>query len=269
MKEKPRKISATAVQNMRREGRKITALTAADFITTRLLDEAGMDIILVGDSLGTTLLGYSKTVSVSMRDILHHLKAVSRAKPLALVVADMPFGSYHESAAQAVRNACRMVREGGADAVKLEGGENLADVIRAIVRAGIPVMGHIGLMPQGILKAGGYRVQGRSDAQVRQLRRDLNAVARAGAFACVLEYVKADVAAKLSKKSPVPTIGIGSGAGCDGQILVTTDLLGLNAGLSPRAARRYVELGEIMKRAFERYARDVQTGNFPGPKESF
>lgn len=263
------KVTAPVIRAMKKTGGKIVALTSADFITARLLDEAGVDLILVGDSLGTTLLGYATTVSVTMRDMLHHLKAVTRAKPSALVVADMPFGSYHQSAAQAVRNAVRFVREGGADAVKLEGGVAMAGRIRAIVATGIPVLAHIGLLPQSILKDGAYRVQGKTPAQARQLAVDLQAVQKAGAFACVLEYVRAGVAAQLTRRTAIPTIGIGSGVGCDGQVLVTTDLLGLQAWLEPRAARRYAELGKLMKRAFEAYARDVRAGKFPDARESF
>lgn len=254
---------------MKSRGERIVALTAADFITARLLDDSGVDIILVGDSLGTTLLGYPSTVSVTMRDMLHHLNAVTRAHPAALVVADMPFASYQQSTAQAVRNAARLAREGGADAVKLEGGVAEAHTIRAIVRTGIPVMAHIGLLPQSVLREGGYRVQGKTPRQAAVLTRDLQAVTRAGAFACILEYIHASVAAKLTRKSAIPTIGIGSGPGCDGQVLVTSDILGLQAWLEPKAARRYAELGHAMKKAFLQYAKDVRQGTFPGPAESF
>lgn len=254
---------------MKKRGERIVALTAADFITARLLDHAGVDIILVGDSLGTTLLGYESTVSVTMRDMLHHVKAVMRARPSALVVVDLPFGSYSPTAEQAVRSAVRLVREGGADAVKLEGGQGQEENIRAIVKVGIPVMGHIGLLPQSVLKEGGYRVQGKTREQAGVLMKDLAGVERAGAFACVVEYVHASVAAKLTAKAGIPTIGIGAGAKCDGQVLVTSDILGLQAWLEPKAARRYAELGKAMQRAFEHYASDVRTGKFPGAKESF
>ncbi|MBI4027805.1 MAG: 3-methyl-2-oxobutanoate hydroxymethyltransferase [Verrucomicrobia bacterium] len=264
-----KKITAPAVREMKRARMRIVALTCADFVTSRLLDEAGVDVILVGDSLGTTLLGYESTVSVTMREMLHHLKAVTRARPKALVVADMPFGSYHQSIAQAVRNAVRMAREGGADAVKLEGGFAQAEKIRAIVETGIPVMAHLGLLPQSVLREGGYRVQGRTAAQVRDLRRDLRAVERAGAFACVLEYVRASMARKLTAQTSIPTIGIGSGLHCDGQVLVTSDLLGLQAWLTPKAARKYADLGSIMSGAFKQFARDVREGDFPGKEESF
>lgn len=253
---------------MKKVGTKIVVLTSADFITARLLDEAGVDVILVGDSLGTTLLGYESTIRVTLRDMLHHLKAVHRAKPAALVVGDMPFGSY-SSQEQAVRNAIRMVREGGADAVKLEGGLVQAGKIRAIVEMGIPVMAHLGLLPQSVLHEGGYRVQGKTAAQIKSLEKDLRAVEKAGAFACVLEYVRAPVARNLTQKTSIPTIGIGSGSGCDGQVLVTSDLLGLQSWLEPRAARQYAHLGMEMKSAFERYAKDVQKGHFPGKGESF
>ena len=264
-----KKITAPTIMGMKKSRRKIVVLTAADFITARLLDEAGVEIILVGDSLGTTLLGYESTVPVTMREMLHHVRAVTRAKPSALVVADMPFGSYHQSVAQAVRNAVRFVREAGADAVKLEGGVNQAGKIRAIVETGIPVMAHLGLLPQSVLREGGYHVQGQTPRQVRTLERDLRAVEKAGAFACVLEYVRVGVAARLTRRASIPTIGIGAGAGCDGQVLVTSDLLGLQSWLTPRAARRYAEAGTIFGEAFRKFADDVRGGRFPSEKESF
>ncbi len=264
-----KKITPGQICGMKRRKTPIVALTAADFITARLLDEAGVDLILVGDSVGTTLLGYESTVPVTMREMVHHTRAVTRAKVSALVVADMPFGSYHQSDAQAVRNATRLVREGGADAVKLEGGKKRQSAIAAIVRAGIPVLAHIGLLPQDILEEGGYHVKGRDLSQVEALEADLKAVEVAGAFACVLEYVRAHAARKLTKMSVIPTIGIGSGVECDGQVLVSTDMLGLQSWLAPRAARRYAELGPTMKKAFEKYANDVRNRKFPGKKESF
>ncbi len=264
-----KKITPKAIRERKRKGRLIVALTAADFITARLLDDAAVDIILVGDSVGTTLLGYESTVPVTMRDMLHHTKAVARAKVSGLVVADMPFGSYHQSKAQAVRNALRFVREGGADAVKLEGGLVQKATIAAIVNAGIPVLGHIGLLPQSILQEGGYKVQGRTEAQVEALERDIHAVEEAGAFACVLEYICAPIARKLTKMTSIPTIGIGSGRHCDGQVLVTSDMLGLQGGFAPRAVRRYAELGKEMKTAFEKFTKDVLKGKFPGKEESF
>jgi 3-methyl-2-oxobutanoate hydroxymethyltransferase len=264
-----KKITIPVIQAFKREGRPIVVLTCADFMTARILDEAGVDIILVGDSLGTTFLGYESTVSVTMREMLHHLKTVTRTKPSAMVVVDMPFGSYQQSVDQAVRNAVRFVREGGADAVKLEGGVVREKEITAIVKAGIPVMGHLGLLPQSILVEGGYRVQGRTSEQVRRLKNDLKALQRAGAFSCVLEYIRSSVAARLTKESRIPTIGIGSGSQCDGQVLVTSDILGLQSWLSPRAARRYAEVGQLMKKSFERFASDVRGGKFPGKKESF
>ena len=253
----------------RKLGPPIVALTAADFITARLLDEAEIDIILVGDSLGTTLLGYETTVSVTMREILHHLKAVTRAKSKALVIADMPFGSYHQSVAQAVRNAVRLVREGGADGVKLEGGESQAEKIQAIVEAGIPVMAHLGLLPQSVLREGGYHVYGKTKEEEEKIQKDLRTVEKSGAFACVLEYVRASVATRLTQTASIPTIGIGSGAGCNGQILVTSDVLGLQAWLTPKAARRYAELSSVMLQAFRNYRDDVRNGQFPAKQETF
>lgn len=263
-----KKVTAPAIRAAKAAGRKVVALTAADFITARLLDEAGVDVILVGDSLGTTLLGHESTVQVRMPDMVHHAAAVSRARPSALVVVDLPFGSYQESPAQAVRNASRLVREGGAGAVKLEGGAKFAGRIRAIVEAGIPVMAHLGLLPQSVLGEGGYRVHGRTPEDARRLEADLRAVEAAGAFAVVLEYVASATARRLTGLASIPTIGIGSGPGCDGQVLVTSDLLGLQAWLAPRAARRYADLGAAMKRAFTRFSSDVRAGRFPGRKET-
>jgi 3-methyl-2-oxobutanoate hydroxymethyltransferase len=261
------KVSTELIRSMKGK-RKIVSLTAADFITAKVLDDAEVDIILVGDSLGTTLLGYKNTVHVTMRDMLHHLKAVTRAKPLALVVADMPFGSYQRNTELALRNATRLIQEGGADAVKLEGGMLYEETVTRIIQAGIPVMGHIGLLPQSVLSEG-YRVKGRTPEELDRLQKDLQSLERAGCFACVLEYIRAPVAKELTQGSRIPTIGIGSGKSCDGQVLVTTDLLGLQSWLNPRAARAYAKLGEQMKKAFTSFARDVRTGRFPGPKESF
>jgi 3-methyl-2-oxobutanoate hydroxymethyltransferase len=254
---------------MKNAGRKIVGLTAADFITARLLDESNIDFIIVGDSLGTTLLGYETTVYVTMEVMLHHVKAVARARPSALVIADMPFGTYHLSEEQAVQNAIRFVQEGGADAVKLEGGARQAPKIRAIVEAGIPVLAHLGLLPQSVLREGGYHVQGKTSPQINALKKDLRAVESAGAFACVLEYLRAGVARQLTRAAAIPTIGIGSGPHCDGQVLVTTDLLGLNLGHMPRAARSYADLKKIMMSAFGGFIADVQKGRFPSPRESF
>ncbi|MCC7519174.1 MAG: 3-methyl-2-oxobutanoate hydroxymethyltransferase [Verrucomicrobiae bacterium] len=262
-----KKVTAPAIRAAKGSRRRIAALTAADFITARLLDEAGVDVILVGDSLGTTLLGYESTVFVRMADMVHHTAAVARAKPVALVVVDLPFGAYQESPAQAVRSATRLVRA-GAEAVKLEGGAAYADRLRAIVDAGIPAMAHLGLLPQSVLREGGYKAQGKTPTDAARLEADLRAVEEAGAFAVVLEYVASTTAQRLTKAAGIPTIGIGSGPDCDGQVLVTSDLLGLQAWLAPRAARRYAELGRTMKDAFACYAADVRAGKFPGLKET-
>lgn len=263
-----KKITAPAIRAAKAAGRRLAALTAADFITARLLDEAGIEIILVGDSLGTTYLGHESTVFVRMADMVHHTAAVARARPAALVVADLPFGAYQESPAQAVRNATRLVRAGGAEAVKLEGGAEYAGRVRAIVEAGIPVMAHLGLLPQSVLREGGYKIRGRTSEEAARLEADLRAVEEAGAFAVVLEYVASATARRLTERAVIPTIGIGSGPGCDGQVLVTSDLLGLQAWLAPRAARRYAELGATMRKAFARFAADVRRGKFPGRKET-
>lgn len=263
-----KKITAPDIRARKGSRAKIVSLTCADTITATLLDQAGVDIILVGDSLGTTLLGYESTVSVTMREMVHHTKAVTRAKPRALVVADLPFASY-QSPEQALRNACRLVREGGADAVKLEGGVSQAESIRKIVESGIPVMAHIGLLPQSVLAEGGYKVQGKTAESVERLKKDIKAVEDAGAFSCIIEYVVAEVAKELTEISGIPTVGIGSGPFCDGQVLVTTDMLGLQTKLKPKAVREYANLGDVMVKAFEKYKKDVQSGKFPGSKESF
>jgi 3-methyl-2-oxobutanoate hydroxymethyltransferase len=263
-----KKINAVSLRKYKDQNTKIVALTAADFLTARLLDESGVDVILVGDSLGTTWLGYPTTVSVSMREMLHHLRAVSRAQPKAMVVVDMPFGSYHQSVDQAVRNAVRLVQEGKADAVKLEGGVVQFRKIQAIVETGIPVMGHIGLLPQSFLTEGTYRVKGKSRNERAQLKKDFEAVQKAGAFACVLEYIHAPFTKVLNRKSKILTIGIGSGPDCDGQVLVTSDMLGLPSWGMPRAVRQYANLRSVMGNAFSKYVEDVKNQKFPTERES-
>jgi 3-methyl-2-oxobutanoate hydroxymethyltransferase len=248
---------------------KITCLTAYDYPTARLLDEAGVDVLLVGDSLAMVELGYESTLPVTMEEMLHHTRAVRRGTRHALLVADMPYGSYHDDPAQAVRNAIRFVKEAGAEAVKLEGGERRMELITRLVEAEIPVMGHIGLTPQSVNALGGFRVQGKTDEAGGQLLRDARAVEAAGAFSVVLESIPRELAANITAELRIPTIGIGAGPDCDGQILVIHDLLGLSFGHQPKFARRYVNVGEIISRAAAEYCHDVQQGSFPSDEESY
>jgi 3-methyl-2-oxobutanoate hydroxymethyltransferase len=249
-------------------GERIAMLTAYDYPTARILDEAGIPMLLVGDSLGQVMLGYDSTVRVTMTEMLHHTKAVVRGTKRALVVADMPFLSYGVTPEASLENAGLLMSEGGAGAVKLEGGERSARTIETIVRAGIPVMGHIGLTPQSIHQLGGHRVQGKTREAGRQLLNDALAVQQAGAFAMVLELVPEQLAAAITERLHVPTIGIGAGAGCSGQVQVVTDLLGMSAEFTPKHARHYTELFSIIKSAAEAYRADVAAGTFPGPAES-
>ncbi len=263
------KITAPAIVEMKRRGERITVVTAYDFPTARLADQAGVEVLLVGDSVGTVLLGYDSTLPVTMDDMLHHTKAVSRAKPSALVVGDMPFMSYQVSEEQAVANAGRLVQEAGANAIKLEGGERVAGAVRHIVRAGIPVMGHLGLTPQSVLAFGGYKVQARSEADQERLLREAQALEAAGCFAIVLEGIPAALGARVTRELQIPTIGIGAGVGCDGQVLVSHDMLGLYQGRTARFVRRYAELGDAMRDAYARYVADVKAKRFPGDEESY
>jgi 3-methyl-2-oxobutanoate hydroxymethyltransferase len=248
---------------------RITCLTAYDFPTARLLDEAGVDIILVGDSLGNVILGYENTVPVTLDEMLHHTRAVRRGVHHALLVADMPYGSYHTGANDAIANALRLIKEGGAEAVKLEGGERRLEIISRLVEAEIPVMGHVGLTPQSVNAFGGFRVQGRTAEAAEHLLRDAHAVEAAGAFSIVLEAVPRELAATITHELRIPTIGIGAGPDCDGQVLVYHDLVGLTPGTTPRFARRYAELGEEVKHAVREYCDDVHSGKFPSDAESF
>jgi 3-methyl-2-oxobutanoate hydroxymethyltransferase len=248
---------------------KITCLTAYDYPTARLLDEAGVDILLVGDSLAMVALGYESTLPVTMEEMLHCTRAVRRGTRHALLVADMPYGSYHADSAEAVRNAVRFVKEGGAEAVKLEGGERRLDLISRIVDAEIPVMGHIGLTPQSVNAFGGFRVQGKTAEAGEQVLRDARAVEAAGAFAVVLESIPRELAARITAELRIPTIGIGAGPDCDGQVLVIHDLVGLSFGHKPKFTRRYAEVGEIISRAAAEYCRDVRQGSFPSDEESY
>lgn len=267
MAAKIQKWTADKIRALKGHGR-FACLTAADCGTARMLDEAGIPLILVGDSLAMTVLGYRNTLPVTVDQMLHHTAAVARGTRRALVVADMPFMSYQVSAAQAVKNAGRFIKEAGADAVKIEGGAIRVETIKALVANGIPVLGHIGLTPQSV-KAGGYRVKGRTLPEARTLIGDARSIARAGAFAIVIECVPAVLGRRLTAAAPVPTIGIGAGPGCDGQILVTHDLLGMFQDFTPKFARRYADLGAAMRRAFAAFRDDVARGRFPSNAESY
>jgi 3-methyl-2-oxobutanoate hydroxymethyltransferase len=263
-----KKLSAEAVSE-RKGGPKLSMLAAYDYPTARLIEAAGVDIILVGDSLGMVVLGYESTVPVTVDDILHHTRAVVRGAPNTHIVADMPFLSYHLSDAQAIENAGRLIQQGGADSVKLEGGRRIAERIKAIVDAGIPVMGHIGLTPQTAGKSGGFRVQGRDLQSALAIVEDAEAVAAVDVFSMVVEAVPADLGRIVTERVSVPTIGIGAGADCDGQVLVVNDLLGIDSNLSLRFAKRFAELGPAMESAFASYVGEVHDGAFPAPEHSF
>jgi 3-methyl-2-oxobutanoate hydroxymethyltransferase len=249
--------------------RKISCLTAYDYPTARLLDEAGIDVLLVGDSLGMAVLGYDSTLPVTVDDIVYHTRAVRRGTRRALVVADMPYGSFHVSMEESLRNAVRLVKEGGAEAVKVEGGERRIELIAKLVEAEIPVMGHIGLTPQSLNAMGGFQVQGKTAEAARQVERDARAVEAAGAFAVVLESIPRDLAGRITAKLRIPTIGIGAGPECDGQILVFHDLVGLTLGHQPKFVRPYADLSAEVSRAVSEYCQDVREGRFPSDAESY
>jgi len=252
-----------------RTQQKITCLTAYDYPTARLLDEAGVDLLLVGDSLGMVALGYDSTLPVTMEDMLHHTRAVRRGTRRALLVADMPYGSFHADTAESVRNAMRFVKEAGAEAVKVEGGERRLELIVRLTEAEIPVMGHVGLTPQSLNALGGFKVQGKTADAAEQLLRDARAVESAGAFAVVLEAVPRELAAQITRDLRIPTIGIGAGPDCDGQILVANDLLGLTFTRTPKFARQYANVGQMIAKAAQDYCHDVRGGTFPSDGESY
>jgi 3-methyl-2-oxobutanoate hydroxymethyltransferase len=262
------KVTAPALR-ARKGGDPIVALTAYDYPSARLVDEAGVDLVLVGDSVANVALGYESTIPVTLDEMILVSRAVRRGVRTALVVGDLPFGTYHESPEQAVRSSIRFVKEGGAEAVKLEGGRTRAEVVRRIVDAEIPVLGHIGLTPQSVHKLGGYRVQGKTVEAARALVEDAEALEDAGAFAIVLEAVPAEIARLVTRRVSIPTIGIGAGAHCDGQILVYTDLVGLSFGHTPKFVRRYADAASIISDAIGRYAADVRSRAFPTEAESY
>jgi 3-methyl-2-oxobutanoate hydroxymethyltransferase len=264
-----KKITPVDVQAMKNEGKKISMLTAYDYPMALLEDRAGIDIILVGDSLGMTVLGYENTIPVTMDEMIHHTKAVTRGAKYALVIGDMPFMSYNTSEREAILNAGRFIKEGGADAVKLEGGASVKDVVRAIVRAGIPVMGHIGLTPQTISMLGGFKVQGKDAQAAQKIIDDALLLEDAGAFSVVLEAIPAPISKKITERLKIPTIGIGAGIDCDGQVLVVHDMLGLFDRFTPKFVKRYVNLSELMLKAFASYKEEVLKGEFPTDEHSF
>jgi 3-methyl-2-oxobutanoate hydroxymethyltransferase len=261
------KVTIQTLRAMKQRGEKVAALTAYDFFTAKIMDEVSVHLILVGDSLGMAVLGYENTLSVTMEEMIHHTKAVARAKPNALLVADMPFMTY-SNLELALKNAAQFIQV-GAEAVKIEGGEAVVEQVRALVAAGIPVLGHIGLLPQAILETGGYKIQGRTSESAEGLIRDAKLLEEAGVFAIVIECVVADVAKRITTAAKVPTIGIGAGSGCDGQILVSNDMLGQFTWFTPKHVKRYANLAEEMRKAFVAYRREVESGQFPGKEQSF
>ena len=263
------RVTIRDIGHMKRDGEKIPMITAYDYTSAQLVEKAGIPLILVGDSLGQVVLGYDSTVPVTMDDMIHHIKIVVRGTERAHIVGDLPFLSYHTSVFDAIRNAGRLLKEGGAQSVKLEGGQSQAPAVSRIVQSGIPVMGHIGLTPQSVNQLGGYRVQGKSLKAAVQLMEDARALEEAGAYAIVLECVPAPLARMISERLAIPTIGIGAGAGCDGQVQVFHDLMGLYQDFTPRHARKYANLGDAIVSATSDYIGDVQTGLFPSDRESY
>ena len=262
------KITAAVIRERKIKGVKITMLTAYDYAMAALLDEAGVDIILVGDSLGNVVLGHESTLPVTMEEMLHHTKAVSRGTKRALLIGDMPFLSYQISDTEAMHNAGRFLKEAGAEGIKLEGGREMAALIRKMTSAGIPVMGHLGLTPQSVLQFGGYKIQGREEAAANRIMEDARIIEDAGVFAVVLECVPAPLAGKITKALGIPTIGIGAGVDCDGQVLVINDLLGMFAKFKPKFVKRYCNLDTQIKDAVRQYVEEVQNSKFPDEEHS-
>jgi len=267
--ERSEKVTVPAVRAMKAQGRRIAMVTAYDYVTGRLVDEAGADIALVGDSLGMVVLGHETTLPVSMEEMLHHTRAARRGIKRALLVGDMPFGSYQGSIDEAVQNAIRFLKEAGADAVKVEGGRRVADAVQRMTAHGIPVMGHIGMTPQSVRQYGGFKVQGRGEAERQELLDDAKALEDAGVFSIVLECIPAALAEEITASVSVPTIGIGAGPGCDGQVLVIHDLLGLSGDFKPRFVKRYADVGRIALEAISEYCREVRDGVFPTSEHAY
>jgi 3-methyl-2-oxobutanoate hydroxymethyltransferase len=263
------RVTINQIKEMKQKGEIISMLTAYDYVTAKIVDEAGIPLILVGDSLGMVVLGYESTIPVTIEEMLHHTKAVVRGTKKAMVIGDMPFMTYHVSVEEALRNAARFIQEAGTQAVKLEGGVTVADKVRRIVDCGIPVMGHIGLTPQSIHQFGGHKIQGKTPEVASRLLEDARALEEAGAFSVVLETVPAPLASLITKKINIPTIGIGAGIGCDGQVQVINDILGSYTDFVPKHAKQYAKLTDIMSSAIAEYHSEVQSGKFPTEKHSF
>lgn len=263
------KNTTSTIREQKKNGDKITMLTAYDYSTAKLIDEAGINSILVGDSLGMVVLGYEDTLSVTMEDMIHHTRAVARGAKNALIVADMPFMSYQTSVYDAVVNAGRLIKEGHAQAVKLEGGAAVCEQIRAIVNASVPVVAHLGMTPQSVNVFGGFKAQGKTEETAKKLIEDAKAIEEAGAFAVVLECVPSKLAELVTNSISIPTIGIGAGAGCDGQVLVYQDMLGMFSDFTPKFVKKYANAGEVMKKAFRDYIDEVKSGEFPSEEHGF
>jgi 3-methyl-2-oxobutanoate hydroxymethyltransferase len=263
------KITTTVLRARKARGEKIAVVTAYDVAFARLADRAGVDVVLVGDTLGMLIQGHSSTLPVTVDDIIYHGRAVGRGLSRAHLVLDLPFMSYQVSVEEGMRSAGRLMKEGGGQAVKLEGGEEVAELVSRLTRIGVPVMGHVGMTPQSVHSFGGFKLQGRTEAQRARILAGAKALADAGAYAIVLETIPATLAEEVTRSVPVPTIGIGAGPACDGQVLVMHDLLGMDPDWAPRFVRRYAELGKEIEKAFAAYADDVRQGRFPGPGESY
>ena len=263
------RVTITEIKEMKRKKEKIPMLTAYDYVTAKMVDEVGVPLILVGDSLGMVMLGYESTIPVTMEEMLHHTKAVVRGAKKALIAGDMPFMSYHASVSDALYNAGRFIQEGGAQAVKLEGGEVVAQKVMRLVDCGIPVVGHIGLTPQSIYQLGGFKVQGKTPEVAKKLLKDAQILEEAGAFAVVLECIPAALSKLITEKVSIPTIGIGAGPDCDGQVQVISDILGLYTEFVPKHAKQYARLAEAIKAAVTNYVTEVKSVNFPTMKQSY
>lgn len=264
-----RRVTTQTLQELRQEGTPVAMLTAYDYTSARLLDEAGADVLLVGDSASNVMAGHETTLPITLDQMIYHAQCVVRGVSRALVVVDLPFGAYQGSSREALRSAIRVMKETGAHAVKLEGGEAVRGSVERILGAGIPVMGHLGLTPQSIYKFGTYKVRAREDAEADEIRADIRRLEEAGAFAVVLEKIPAVLATELTESVSIPTIGIGAGAGCSGQVLVTHDMLGLTKDFNPRFVRHYADLGATVTEAVGRYVADVRAGAFPSEEESY
>ncbi len=264
-----KKITQCVLKKMKKRGEKIAAITSYDYLSTKLADSAGIDMILVGDSLGMVVLGYQNTLPVTMEEMIHHIRAVVRAQPRAFVVGDMPFMSYQAGVEEAIRNAGRIVKEGGAEGVKLEGGARNVTAVEQIVGASIPVVGHLGLTPQSLHQFGGYKIQGRNGSSARRLTEDAKSLEEAGCCAIVIEGVPWEVAKEMTENVNIPTIGIGAGKHCDGQILVIQDMLGIHEQPLPRFVKTYDQIGKRVSSAVASYIEEVKGGAFPGPEHSY